>query len=293
MIDAKIETFLAVCEHKSFTKAAEKLCLTQPAVSQHIHYLEKYYQSELFIRDGRNISLTAAGKLLFASARTMKNDEQRLLQQMHTAQSQKQYLFGATLTVAEFILSPILPRFIHAHPNDHIRMQVANTEALLSALESGEIDFAIVEGEFDRTQYDFLSFSEEEFVAVSTPGQAKLFDGAQLEQLLDQSLILREKGSGTRAILEAALEIKGISSKQFNNVVELGSIGAIKKALIATNQISFMYRAAIQYEEKTKQLACINIKGFPFYHEVCFVYQKRSTQSEHFHSVFKELISYR
>ena len=105
MQDFRMETFLTVCEELNYTRAAHKLGLTQPAVSQHIHFLEECYNTRLFTVQGRKLYLTEAGKLLHASAQTMKNDETHLRRRLRDVQQpKKEYHFGATLTVAEYIL---------------------------------------------------------------------------------------------------------------------------------------------------------------------------------------------
>ena len=133
--------------------AAKELGLTQPAVSQHIHYLEKVYGVELFVQNGKKIALTAAGEILRNSVLTMKHDEIHMKKRMQQAAGgEREYFFGATLSVAEFMIAEDLEQFIRNHPNCHIQMQVANTKVLLEKIDSGELDFAIVEGEFPREE---------------------------------------------------------------------------------------------------------------------------------------------
>ena len=146
MQDFRMETFLAVCKYMNFTKAANALNLTQPAVSQHIHYLENAYGVPLFEQSGKKIFLTEAGEILCRAALTMKHDEEHMKQRMlNTRIKTQNYSFGVTLTVAEFMLLDDLKSFILSHPDSRIRMQVENTRELLRRLDSSEIDFAIVE----------------------------------------------------------------------------------------------------------------------------------------------------
>ena len=203
MLDFRVETFLAVCRHMNFTKAARELSITQPAVSHHIRYLEQAYGAALFRHNGKRLQLTEAGEILRRTLLTMKHDEQHLQKRMQQAATgTRDYSFGATLSVAEFMLNEALGRFLHLHPDSRIRMQVADTKVLLSKLDSGELDFAVVEGDFPKAEYDFFVFGTEEYVAAAAPDKAARYRGRQLTQMLDEPLLLREEGSGTRVILD-------------------------------------------------------------------------------------------
>lgn len=132
MLDFRVETFLAVCRHMNFTKAARELNITQPAVSHHMHYLEQAYGTALFQHNGKRLQLTEAGEILRRTLMTMKHDEQHLQKRMQQVVSgTRDYSFGATLSVAEFMINEALGRFLRLHPDSHIQMQVADTKVLL------------------------------------------------------------------------------------------------------------------------------------------------------------------
>ena len=250
MLDFRVETFLAVCRHMNFTRAARELSITQPAVSHHIRYLEQAYGAALFRHNGKRLQLTEAGEILRRTLLTMKHDEQHLQKRMQQAATgTRDYSFGATLSVAEFMLNEALGRFLHLHPDSRIRMQVADTKVLLSKLDSGELDFAVVEGDFPKAEYDFFVFGTEEYVAAAAPDKAARYRGRQLTQMLDEPLLLREEGSGTRVILEYYLKERGLAAADFARTVEIGNIGAIKTLLKSGYGVSFLYRAAIRPEE--------------------------------------------
>ena len=180
MLDFRVETFLAVCRHMNFTKAARELNITQPAVSHHMHYLEQAYGTALFQHNGKRLQLTEAGEILRRTLMTMKHDEQHLQKRMQQVVSgTRDYSFGATLSVAEFMINEALGRFLRLHPDSHIQMQVADTKVLLSKLDSGELDFAVVEGDFPKAEYDFFVFGTEEYVAagkiICIPSRCTIF----------------------------------------------------------------------------------------------------------------------
>lgn len=290
MQDFRMETFLAVCRNMNFTKAAKELNITQPAVSQHIHYLEQHYGAPLFSYKGKKITLTAAGEILKNSALTIKHDEfhmrQRIAQTINGARS---YSFGATLTAAEYITAENLCRFICAHPDSHIQMLVGNTKELLKKLDTGELDFAIVEGDFPKIEYDYFLYSTEEYVAAAAPEKAALYCGCPVSSLLSECLLIREAGSGTREILEQFLKSQGLSTSDFSNIYEIGNINVLKQILITGHGVSFMYRAAVKQEEADGRLKVISLKDFRLTHEIMFIFRKNSIFKKDYETIFREL----
>lgn len=280
-----METFLTVCKYLNYTKAAQELNLTQPAVSQHIRYLENFYQVQLFYHTGKKVELTRAGELLRNSALTFKHDEiylSRMLQD--TAKNTRNFAFGATLSVAEFMLPPDLKRLICAYPQSHIRMEVANTRELLSKLDAGKLDFAVVEGEFPREEYEFLLYRKEPYIPVASRKKAEQYRNAEFRELLSERLILREPGSGTREILEQELRRRGMTTDDFLQITELGNIGAIQAMLRADLGISFFYQATLT--ERETQLVPIALKDFSLEHEVMFIFRKNSSFQKDYEEIY-------
>lgn len=290
MQDYRMETFLAVCSCMNFTKAANALNLTQPAVSQHIRYLETFYGVPLFEQSGKKLFLTKAGEILYRAALTMKHDEAHMKQRMlHTRTKTRNYSFGATLTVAEFMLPDDLKSFILSHPDSRIRMQVENTRELLRRLDSSEIDFAIVEGEFPRDEYDFLPYKTEQYAAVSAPRKAALYRDCCVKDLLGETLVLRESGSGTREIMEQWLLQQGLNTDCFAGQIELGNIRAINTLLKAGIGISFCYRAAIRREEEKGELSVLPLRDLKLSHEIMFIFRKGSIFKDDSIEIYRQL----
>jgi len=288
MQDFRMRTFLTVCRTLSFTKAAEELHLTQPAVTQHIRFLETEYGVRLFARQGRKIQITAEGEILRKAALTMQHDELRLKDELQQVRNRRSYIFGATLSVAEYMLLGDLPRFIGYHPDDRIEMVTANTTELLDRLDAGRIDFAIVEGDFPKDEYESLLYRTERYVAAGSPKTAERLRGAGFADLLGERLITREEGSGTRDILERELAQRGLAVSQFAHVIELGSIGLIKRLVEAGLGITFLYHAAVVREEREGTLAIIAIPGFELEHEINFIFRKDSIFREDYGRIFHE-----
>ena len=124
MLDFRVYTFLAVCRHMNYTKAAEELHITQPAVSQHIRYLETLYGVRLFVSEGKKVHLSPAGERLLQAATTLKNDEAYLKELLSCVPEQAPTLrFGTTRTIGESVISTPLASYIHRHPDAGIHRQ--------------------------------------------------------------------------------------------------------------------------------------------------------------------------
>ena len=150
MLDFRIDTFLAVCKFMNFTKASQYLNITQPAVSGHIRYLEEYYQVKLFVYSGKKMYLTKEGKILLEVATTLKHDDIFLKNKLKNRSNKQELIFGATLSVGEYIMPKIINSLLQENCNLAIKMQVANTSELLKGINEGNLDFAIVEGYFNK-----------------------------------------------------------------------------------------------------------------------------------------------
>lgn len=289
MLDFRIYTFLEVCKYMNFTKAAEALHITQPAVSQHIRYIEEYYQTRLFTFQGKKPVLTETGEYLLHAFTTLSHDQVYLKEQLLSMQKKKPALiFGATLTIGEYVMPRFLIEYQTRHPDTVLTMITANTHELLDRISDGEIDFAIVEGYFDKTQYDYLTFSSEPYIAVAgTP----LFEDCRprsLSELLDQKLIVREPGSGTREILEKHLEARNLSIHDFSGVSEIGNIPALKAVVSAGLGITFLYRSAAEEELKNGILFDVTPENFSITHDFTLIWQKGSMFASRYRTIFEE-----
>lgn len=219
MLDHRMETFLTVCETMNFTQAAAKLHITQPAVSQHIRYLEGAYDVPLFHYKERKLMLTPEGALLYKAGLAMRNDDRELRQRLHHARAASQPIhFGVTKTIGEYVVAPPLSRFIRRHPDAAMTMKIANTEELIRGLEEGDIQFALVEGYFDPEEFEALRYDTVAFVPVTSARHEFQKTPKKLEDLFTERLILREPGSGTRRLLENQLALMGRQISDFSKL---------------------------------------------------------------------------
>lgn len=290
MLDFRMDTFLAVCRHMNFTRAAEELHITQPGVSKHIHQLEEIYRARFFVYEGKKLRLTEAGRILRDAAVTMKHDDLYLRGMLrHLGDADRTLRFGATLTVGAHVMPEALARYLARHPEAQVKMEVANTRELLRQIDAGLLDFAIVEGFFEKSRYDSLSYSTEPFVAVCAPGYTFRQPVGRLEDLLGERLIVREPGSGTRSILERYLELHDLSVRDFRLLMEISSLDAIKALAAAGCGVTFLYEAAARRELADGSLRVIPLENFRYAHDFTFLWRKNSVFPEHYQFLFQEL----
>jgi len=290
MLDFRHETFLILSSCGSFTKAAEILHITQPAVSQHIKYLEEFYGCKLIDSTGRRIKLTRQGELLREFAMTVFADSKHLRQNIAELDTETmQFSFGATLSIGEYVMPDILSRLLIKYPRMQIHMSVANTQVLLERLRRGELEFIIVEGLFDKSEYDATLFSLENFVPVCSPGSEFANREVSFEELTRSRLILREPGSGTREIFENILQKNNFTLHAFDKLIEIGNMAAIKKMVSMDLGITFMFEAAAKKELESGTLSLINIAGFSERREFNFVLLKNSFFRDRYMKIFKML----
>jgi len=287
MQDFRMETFLTVCEHMNYTKAAEALSITQPAVSQHIRYLEEHYGIRLFQYEGKRLHLTNAGQQLRRAAATIKYDEAILCDQM-LAGFQRRLIFGATRTIGDFVLPDRLARYIANHPDTEIRMIVDNTANLLRQIDDGSLDFAVIEGYFHKSEYDYQAWRSERFIAVCAATYQFHKLPRILSDLFDERILLRESGSGSREILERRIEENNDSIRDFRQVIEIGSIHAIKSLVAAGCGITFLYEAAVAPELAGGILKKIELSDLNIIHNFSVVWRKNSLYADEYRTIFTE-----
>lgn len=287
MLDFRIDTFLKVCQSMNFTQAARELNLTQPAVSQHIKFLEKKYQTPLFIRDKKKLRLTKGGQMLLSALKSVKSDEKALTKRMSESLSGKQSLiFGATMTIGEYLIAPMIADYIKANPHTDFHIRYGNTQTLLKELQEGSLHFAIIEGYFSSKDYNVSLLKFDEYIGVAAKEHKFSKPIHTLTDLTSERLITREKGSGTREILSRSLALKNLSINDFENIVEVENIHAIVDLLCHDCGISFLYKSAVEAKIEEGILRKIPLSDFMIMHEFTFLWNKDSIFSDQYSDIF-------
>lgn len=272
MFDFRLQVFYTVAKRLNFTRAAEELYITQPAVTKHIHELEHYFKTKLFERNGNKISLTAAGETLlqhtenlFSVYRNMEFEMNDLVKK-HSGKLR----IGASTTVAQYVIPPILAGFHKKYKEVQVTLINSNTEHIEQALLNKEIELGIIEGRSKNQSIKYTEFLKDEIVLVSSTHNPLIKkDSIKPEELKKIPLLLREPGSGTLEVIAHALKPLGIKLSQLKTEMQLGSTESIKTYLLHSHCMAFISIHAVLKELQNNECRLIDVKGLnmerPFY----------------------------
>lgn len=275
MLDPRWNTFLVLCETMNYTRAAERLCLTQPAVTHHIHYLEDHYGCRLFIYEGKILRLTEAGLKLLEYTRSLAYNSRKAEEAMKSP-SPVSLRVGASKTIGEFVIAPQVKRFLQEHPEANFSLTVDNTQTLLRSLESGRLDFVLLEGFFDRSRYDATLYRKEPFFGVCSPEHHFAGRTVAIEELDAERILIREPGSSTRTIFEDALRRHNRTLNRFSKTTTISDFSTIKSLVADGLGISFLYEAAVSKELDSGVLARFDLAETPMSGAFYFVCLKEN-----------------
>ena len=258
-MEQRLESFLTLCSTMHYGRAAELLNLSQPAVSKHIQSLENQYGVTLFTYANRRLRKTRQGELMEQYAQSLRYNEEDLLKRLHD-DSKTTLRIGGTKSVGEYVLLPYIKKYLQT-PENQIDYLVDNTEHLLELLNHGELDFVVVEGLFDKQHYDWMLFQNEPYIGICAAGHR--FAGRRVtpEELLGETLLLREPGSGTRSILERELMQVSYSTAAFSRTICISSFPVIRALTAANCGISFLYEAVVRGSPEIGSFTCPPLTG--------------------------------
>lgn len=283
MLDYRIETFLTLCEEMNYRRTAEKLRMTQPGVTQHIQYLEKYYGTKLFTYDGHTLTRTKSAELLKRHAESVRADELAVRERFGAA-DKLLVRVGATKTIGEYVIVPTVRRFL-AEPQHELELIVDNTERLLALLEHAELDFAVVEGVFDKSRYGNRLYKRENFVGVCAATHPFAGRTVTLEQAFGESIVVRERGSGTRKLLQQAIGERGYSLENFERCSSVSNFSVITEIVARDGAITFAYEPIAR---SRGDLATFAVQDMDVFGEFNFVYCSERTAKEKIAAMFGE-----
>jgi len=267
MLDFRILTFLRLYEEMNYRRTAEALNMTQPGVTQHIHYLEEHYRTKLFLYDGRRLHRTPQAEALKRHIDRTMAAERALLQEF--SESTSLHLdIGATKTIGEFVLTPVLENFL-SDAHHSVNFVIDNTENLLRMLENQQLDFAVIEGVFDKTHYGFHLFKKEDYVGICATNHPFAGKTVTLSDVFTQTLVLRETGSGTRRLLEEAIRDRGYDLSCFARCVAVSNFSVISGLVAQGSGVTFGYAPVAAHRS---DLATFTVEDMHITGEFNFVY---------------------
>lgn len=264
MFDFRLKVFFVVAQRLNFTKAAEELYISQPAVSKHIQEIESHYKVKLFDRNGTRIKLTRAGVILLQQVEKLNRIYQDIdteLSALNNIES-GQLRIGASTTAAQYYLPKYIASFKKKYPGIKIVLTTGNTEAVEYSLLEDRIDMGIVEGASKRKAIAYTRIVKDEIVLCTRVGNPALKKSSlKIEALHTLPLVLRESGSGSLDVLFAALKKAGSDPGMLSVEMELENSESIKSYLMNSDAYAFLSIHSILRELKENDLQIVDVKG--------------------------------
>lgn len=275
MDDFRLKVFITAARTLSFTRTAERLFISQPAVSKHIGELESQYKVQLFARRGSRLELTGAGETLLSCAERLADDYRRMQYEMSLCTSVPvgELRLGASTTIAQYLLPPILARFTTRFPGVRVAMMSGNSDQVEQTLGGHGIDLGMVESLSRRQGLHYTVFAPDELVLVArTGGPYARTESITTDELREIPLVLREGGSGTLEVIKAALGRAGIRIPQLNVVMRLGSTEGIKAFVRNSDAMAIVSVISVVDELRSGVLRIIDLEDFPLRRDFAFVH---------------------
>lgn len=256
----KMRLFAAVAEQEHYRHAAERLGISQPALSTHVRDLEAYLGVSLFERSGRGVCLTEAGRLVHSYARrilALARDLDDAVADLRALRAGELRL-GASTTIGEYLLPAALGAFRKRHPNLNVAVEIGNTTHIVDRLRHGELHLALIGEPSNNPDLELAPYLDDEIVLIVAPSHRWAGATVALTDLPSEPLVAREPGSATRGVAERALTAAGVSVPIG---LELGGTEAVKRAVIAGLGVAFVSACSVADELAAARLSRVNLPG--------------------------------
>ncbi|MHB1699779.1 MAG: LysR substrate-binding domain-containing protein [Acidobacteriaceae bacterium] len=259
----RIRVFRTVAHHLNFSRAAEELLLTQPAVTQQVKALEDEFGVPLFDRSGGHIALTPGGKALLPFAEKMKHlsDEAFVTVAEASGEQAGALSVGASQTIGQYLLPNLVAGFLKANPRIRVTARSGNTDTMLEALVAHQIHVALVEGPALRKDIHLEPFMQDHMVLVVPASHEWADQEIDIDALKEQPLLMREFGSGSRRVVEKALLAAGLKKKSLRISMELDSTEGLLSAVEAGLGVTFVSRWAVRNQLSLGTLKLARVRG--------------------------------
>ena len=244
----RLRVFRIVARHLNFSRAAEELLLTQPAVTQQIKALEEELGVSLFDRGGGHIQLTPGGRALVPFADKLKALSEQAVQAVAAVYGEPsgELALGASQTIAQYVLPGLIATFRQSHPRVGVTALSGNTDRMLETLLAGKIQLALIEGPERRKDLQIEPFMEDHMVLVVPAGHEWAGQEVTAAMIGTEPLLLREFGSGSRRVIEQALAAGGLRAKDLQISMEFDSTEGLLSAVEAGLGVTFVSRLAVR-----------------------------------------------
>lgn len=276
----QLETFVTVVKLKSFSKAADKLFITQPTVTNHIQNLENELGTILINRNGKSISLTNAGNLLYKNALNIINSFEMTKFQLETFKGQIQgHLDIASSSVPrKYLLPGLISEFLSNYPDVSFTVLDKDSKEVVSSILEGEYDFGIVGANFEGHNLEYINIMEDNLILMAPPDFMAHLDNysyIELNDIISCNFIFREEGSGTRETIIKALYDKGADMDDIKVVATIEDSESIKELVSLGTGVSFISEKSVGDDLKIGKYKVLKVKDLNINRKFYFVYHKK------------------
>ena len=276
MINARLHTLLEVYKQGSITKAAATLNLTQPAVSQHIRYLEDEYKVKLFLRGDRELKITEDGEILVKYAKRINALEQNLKIALKDRKKNIRHLnIGITQSLETGLSTTLLAEYCNENPKTHVTIISDTIQNLYQKLKTYEVDVILIDGKISDSNFNSILLDTDYLVlAVGNDNPLSQKSVVTLDELKKENLILRLPGAGTRTLFEANLSSNNQSIDDFNVILEVDNIAIIKELVKNNFGVSVLAHNTCLSELKKNKFSAIPVENLSITREINLIYHR-------------------
>jgi DNA-binding transcriptional LysR family regulator len=270
----QLQAFCAVVERRSFSQAAERLGVTQPAVSLQVRALEKRLGTQLFDRSGRRVEPTEAGLRLYRGAQRLLQLEEELvneLAQEATGKLDGTFAIGASTGPGGVVLAQLLCRFADAHPSLHVTLNVHDTLRVVERVAERTLELGVVGAAPRHRAVEYTPFLKDEVVLVCPPGHSFAGRAVALDELKDGPLLVMQEGAGVRQMIDDELQRSGVRLRDLEVRIELGLQESVLSAVRGGYGVTFISRRSVEIDLASGRLAEARVDGLTLEREIWLV----------------------
>lgn len=283
MLNYRIDTFLNLCKTKNFTQTSKELNITQPAVSQHIHYLEEYYGTKLIEYAHKKFSLTPEGLFLYkemSKLSSLSNQISRKITEINNNEKYPKIVFSSNVTMGEYVLPKLVTEYTKRYPGHRICSYISSGKEAISLLQSGKIDYAIVDTYAIPDNIEKELFTQDFIWCVCNPKHRLAGKKSSLKELQLEDVIFREHSAAANNVLQHVFSHHGYNWHDFFVILEAGSMNAIEMYLQEINAISFVYSYAAKHAIDEGSLSRIYVPELNESIDYYFIFPEKSALSD-------------
>jgi DNA-binding transcriptional LysR family regulator len=270
----QLAAFCEVVDRRSFSLAAEKLGVTQPAVSLQVRSLEKRLGTQLLDRSGRRVEPTEAGLRLYRGAQRLLALEEQLVEDVSGAEDgelQGELAIGASTGPGGIVMAVLLCEFQRRHPGLHVALHVHDTQRIVELVAERSLELGVVGAVTRQRGVQFEAFFRDEVILVCPPGHPFAGRTVTLDELRAEPLIAMQEGAGVRQVLEEELRAQGLRLRDLDVRLELGLQESVKTAVQRGYGLTFISRTSVEAELAAGTLAAAHVEGFAPVREIVLV----------------------